>query len=371
MTPIRAEVLVIGLGPAGASAAAAAARNGASVLAIERKQAIGLPVQCAEFLPRPMGRYASSAAIKIQDIESMATYLPSGNRELHPLGGLMINRAAFDQALANEAQAQGAQLMRATSLVALDIRASRALIKQGGSAREVAYKVLIAADGPQSAVGKFLGLQPLATVVTRQYTVALNTTSLTTDIWLTPQCPGGYAWLFPKGGYANLGVGLHREGATRLKSILDQLHQDLTERGRVGGEIFAQTGGHIPVGGLREKLCMGKVLFVGDAAGLSHPITGAGISSAVISGEYAGLAARDYLSAHNEQVLQGYEETLRDHYAAHLRHASARREQLQAAHNSISIDALFRRSWIAFPEYYAAHAGPSITTHTMQGPAYV
>ena len=52
----KIDVLVVGLGPAGASAARAAVLAGASVIAVERRRAVGVPVQCAEFVPLPMGR---------------------------------------------------------------------------------------------------------------------------------------------------------------------------------------------------------------------------------------------------------------------------------------------------------------------------
>jgi digeranylgeranylglycerophospholipid reductase len=73
------DVLVVGLGPAGSSAAAAAARAGASVLCLERKKVIGVPVQCAEFIPLPLSRYAAPEA-RAQAVDAMATALPSGAR---------------------------------------------------------------------------------------------------------------------------------------------------------------------------------------------------------------------------------------------------------------------------------------------------
>lgn len=361
MRRLVTEVLVVGLGPAGASAAGAAARAGASVIAVERKQEIGIPVQCAEFLPRPMGQYASNGSIKVQDVGAMLTHLPSGKSELNQLGGLMINRAAFDQALAQAAAVQGAQLMLGTHIISLDTRVSRALIKRDGKLVDVRYKVLIAADGPHSCVAKLLGLKPLPTVITRQYTVALNQASQATEVWLNPNYPSGYAWLFPKGKYANLGVGLRRDGALQLRPALDQLHQSLLSKRRVGAQVLGQTGGHIPVGGLRSELRADRILFVGDAAGLAHPITGAGISAAVLSGQYAGGAAQRYVASGHESALRQYEEMVQDHFSTHLQHACKRRERLEAKLNAASTDAIFRETWIAFPEYYASRSDAYLT----------
>ena len=105
----KVDVLVIGLGPAGCAAAAVAARAGLSVLAVERKARVGVPVQCAEFIPLPLGKYAQAESVQIQRIVGMKNYLPSGVTEAASFPGLIIDRAAVDQALAREAEAQGAQ----------------------------------------------------------------------------------------------------------------------------------------------------------------------------------------------------------------------------------------------------------------------
>ena len=87
----QVDVLVIGLGPAGSAAAAAAAQGGLSVLAVERRKAIGLPVQCAEFIPLPMGKYAQAEGVLRQKITGMKSYLPSGavvdTRRVRPVFG--------------------------------------------------------------------------------------------------------------------------------------------------------------------------------------------------------------------------------------------------------------------------------------------
>ena len=123
------DVLVIGLGPAGSSAAAAAARAGCSVLAIERKKVVGLPVQCAEFIPLPLGRYADEGT-REQPIAGMATFLPSGERTERAFGGLMIRRDKFDQALARElAGRSGGLLLVAGRYEGIDERV-RSLVDQ-------------------------------------------------------------------------------------------------------------------------------------------------------------------------------------------------------------------------------------------------
>jgi digeranylgeranylglycerophospholipid reductase len=350
----QVDVLVVGLGPAGGAAAAAAASAGLSVLAIERKQQIGVPVQCAEFIPLPLGKYAQADSVLQQRISGMTSRLPSGAQAHSALPGLMIDRAAFDQALAGMAAEQGAELWPECRLLRIDSQQSRAVVNTPSGEREIAYRILIAADGPHSSVAASLNLSPLAMVYTRQYTVPLLRPLADTEIWLSSDFPGGYAWLFPKGAYANLGAGADKRFTHDLKQPLDTLHRSLVAQGLVGADIISLTGGLIPVGGLRAALVMGNILFVGDAAGLAHPITGAGIAAAVASGELAGEAAVRYLQQTRADALAEYEQEIRERYAPSLQRALARRRQMAGDWRTGMDDARLRCGWIAFPEYFEA-----------------
>ncbi|MDX9768641.1 MAG: NAD(P)/FAD-dependent oxidoreductase [Ectothiorhodospiraceae bacterium] len=349
----RVDLLVIGLGPAGGSAARVAAGAGLSVLAVDKKRQIGWPVQCAEFLPLPMGAYATAPGVLQQRIGGMQSFLPSGAVHRSDFPGLMIDRACLDRAIAEAAERAGARLATHTRLIALDAAAHVATLEDADGTRQVSYRMLIAADGPHSLVAARLGLSPLACVQTRQYTVPLLQPYQDTDVWLSDEFPGGYAWLFPKGAVANLGLGADRRFEDDLKTPLDALHLRLVAQGLVGETIVARTGGAIPVGGLRERLTVGDVLFVGDAAGLAHPITGAGIAAALISGECAGLAVARSLAGEAE-AIDAFEEELRDRFEDALMRAVDRRRWLEGVWRTPAAraDAAMRRGWIAFDEYY-------------------
>jgi flavin-dependent dehydrogenase len=141
-----------------------------------------------------------------------------------------------------------------------------------------------------------------------------------------------------------------------LKAIVDGLHETLADEGRVGREVLAMTGGAIPVGGMLEPhgvLGATRVLLAGDAAGLTNPVTGAGIAAAVYSGGLAGEAAAAIVAGDNN-AADGYEEELRSVLGASLARAVLRRRELAAMPADRDRKAALRRGWIAYPEYWAA-----------------
>jgi len=348
------DILVVGLGPGGGAAAAAAAEAGARVLAIDKKKQVGEPVQCAEFIPMPLGRYTGGAGVLQQQIAGMKSILPSGAVKDTPYKGFMIDRAAFDRALAARAADAGAELRLACTLEGLDRERRVATVKEGNIRREIAFRALVAADGPRSRVARLLGLPEQKVVHSRQYLVPLLQPLSDTVIWLSPAYPGGYAWLFPRGETANLGVGIDFEFCRDLRHPLDELHERLAAGGVVGREIRRRTGGAIPVGGMRERLVVGEALFVGDAAGLTHPITGAGISAAVLSGEEAGKAAARWLAG-DAGALDAYEDAVRELFGPTIERALRTRESVAWMWKTpaAALDENQRRGWFAFEEYLA------------------
>lgn len=346
------DVLVIGVGPAGGSAARVAAKSGLNVLAVEKKKTIGSPVQCAEFIPLPMSKYAAELPVRRQKITGMKSFLPSGEMEETEFPGLMIDRQKFDENIATKAKQAGAEVIEGAQLVSLNAGNNLATLTAGDDSFDVKYKILIAADGPHSKVAKCLGLPELDTVSTRQYTVPLKKEYFDTDIWLSDEFPGGYAWMFPKGEWANLGLGANKAIDNDLKAPLDRLHKQLVDQGLLGDEIVYRTGGAIPVGGLREQLIHDNIIFVGDAAGLTHPITGAGISSGVMSGEMAGEVAALWLDG-DTGALDDYDEEIRDQFEVTLNRAVNTRQWLKKVWRTqhAQDDNIMRKGWIAFDEY--------------------
>ncbi|MCP4245986.1 MAG: FAD-dependent oxidoreductase, partial [bacterium] len=104
METLRCDILVVGAGPAGSSAARAAAEKGLEVLVVERRDTIGVPVQCAEYIPAPLlGEIDLGRSVVVQSVSGMRTILPDGETTVMRSPGCMIRRDLFDQALARAA----------------------------------------------------------------------------------------------------------------------------------------------------------------------------------------------------------------------------------------------------------------------------
>jgi geranylgeranyl reductase family protein len=334
-----ADVVVLGLGPAGASAAAQAARRGCKVIALDRKREAGLPVQCAELVPAMLQVEAGSVR---QHIDSMLTYVEGEAPDRTPhFPGRMLDRARFDAALVAQAVQAGADCR--FSVFARSISPEGVVRTNQGYS--VTGKTIIGADGPRSIAGRAIGSVNRELVETRQVTVPLLEPHAATDIFLSAGIPGGYGWLFPKGDVANLGAGVAPRHKAQLKSIVSRLHSQLIEKKRVGHGILGLTGGAIPVGGMLKPfgfLQETPVLLAGDAAGLANPVTGAGIAAAVHSGRLAGQAAAG-------AGAQTYQEELEDLFMVALERAVLRRRELMESNLE---KAALRRGWIAYPEYW-------------------
>ncbi|MGQ0750068.1 MAG: geranylgeranyl reductase family protein [Betaproteobacteria bacterium] len=350
----RADIVVLGLGPAGAAAAAEAARRGCRVVAFDRKREPGLPVQCAEFVPALIGIGIERLAQAVrQPIDAMHTYVEDDPPDVQArFPGFMLDRACFDAMLVDEAVRRGAdcrlgrRVRRVTSEGHVEL--------SDGSLWTA--PVVIGADGPRSIAGRAIGHENKALVQTRQITVRLRLPHPATDIYLSSDIPGGYGWLFPKGDVANLGAGVSPSSRSRLAGIVARLHRSLHRGGRVGEEVLAMTGGAIPVGGMLRpwsRLDDTLVLLAGDAAGLTNPVTGAGIAAAVASGRLAGELAAAALGGAS-YAGERYEDELAGTYGAALDRALRRRRELMAEVPALSPKAALRRGWVAYPEYWAA-----------------
>jgi len=172
-----------------------------------------------------------------------------------------------------------------------------------------------------------------------------------TEVYLSPDYDGGYGWLFPKGETANVGLGIKRQNDARsgIHTILGEFVEKLKREGKIRGKPLGSTGGLIPAF-TSESAVHGNILLAGDAAGHTHPITGAGIFAAVSGGRMAGRWAAKAIEANNLKILKKYDHEWQFLFADTLNRAHERRQLMEREWNRFH--QVIKSCWIGFREYY-------------------
>ncbi|MDF1592364.1 MAG: NAD(P)/FAD-dependent oxidoreductase [Desulfobacterales bacterium] len=346
------DILVVGAGPAGASAAAAAARPNLQVLMIERRAVVGLPVQCAEYIPALLvGELNIGRKYLVQPVRGMKTFLAGREVKETLSPGFIINREQFDQTLVQAACDSGAHLMLNTKAVSQN--GDDVIIKpKGRPPLKIKAKIIIGADGPLSTVAEWIGAAHHDLIRAIQIRVPLKHRLEFTEVYFSKDFYGGYAWLFPKGDQANLGLGIKKKGRRPppLGRLLEYFTSQCSRAGKIVANPSGRITGWIPAGPV-SKIVHGNVLLAGDAAGHTHPITGAGIFPAVAAGRMAGTWAARAIQEKNLQVLSGYESEYRNLFGDSMQRAVSRRQQMESRWDDL--DNILKNCWVAFKEYYA------------------
>lgn len=334
------DVIVVGTGPAGSTSALYAAKNGASVLLLDKKKEIGNPIQCAGFLPDAseiqallrdarlpdtLKNYPDSCVL--QRIDTQRISPPNCNIKEFAVRGAVLDRRKYDQFLAEKAARAGAELMVKTRVT----RIEGTMVETSGifGKHRIKAKAIIGADGPNSLVAKSSGLLP--NPKSREISVAIEYQVRNVDI--DPSAlemyfgkdfvPGGYAWIFPEGkDRANVGVGIRSRLAEKGVSAREYLHRfmrshPLAEKKLKDGIIMNVIAGIIPVNGAPEKTSTENSLIVGDAAGQIFATNGGGIPPAMIAGKVAGETAAEF--AAGKCRLEEYDRRWRAQFGSELK----------------------------------------------------
>ncbi len=352
MKSISCDILIIGAGPAGSSAAIAAAKNGVDVLVVEQKAEIGVPVQCAEYIPAPLvGQLNLGTGFVVQKVSKMRTILPDGSTSDMAAPGFMIHRDRFDQTIARQARKLGAEILLSTKAVKRT-EEGRVVIKKGaGKMALIAPKIIIGADGPRSKTALWCGVSNGDLLPAAQYKMPLCSPMNHTEVYLSPDFYAGYGWLFPKGETANVGLGMKpiNGNPSKLHAQLGQFVEKLRKEGKIKGEPLGSTAGWIPATPL-EKAVYGNVLLAGDAAGHTHPITGAGVFAAVSCGYMAGSRAAEAIQKGELGILAEYDHEWQDLFGHTLNRAREKRRLMER--EWARFHQIIRSCWVGFREYY-------------------
>lgn len=337
------DVLVIGAGPAGCSAAKAAARAGVKVLIIDRKPAPGTPVQCGEFIPRLLLReHPVPGSVIAQPVQKIR-YHCGDETGITDAPGYSIHRDVFDAQFLAEALEWGAVVM--TGAYARDKTFEGALIEYHGSEMLIRTSIIIGADGPRSTVSSWIGNKPMEMYVGAQRTVKARTDD-SADIFFSPDYGSGYAWMFPRDDRANVGVAVPYNESKHLKRHLHDICGMLSRQGKIQQEYICRiSGGLIPVGGPCKKIVHENIVLVGDAAGQTNPLTGAGIASAVICGALAGEWAARAVKQQSLELLREYDRAWRAIFEESLHRALESRKLIERHRTSKRFCELIRHAW--------------------------
>lgn len=312
---IETDVLVIGAGPAGSSAAKHAALNGAKVLMIDKKSEIGTPKRCAEGVSKEglekLGIKPSSRWIT-QEINGFRLVSPNGTdvwltekTVKLPEMGYVIERKVFDKHMAMDAARAGTDIMIKTLAKGLKKKDDSLIVKAEhmGNSFDIKAKIVIGADGPESRVGRWAGLKSTTKAKNMESCAQFEMVGVelkdpnSNELYFGNVAPGGYAWIFPKGNdIANVGLGILTTETTKTayEHLLEFVKTCPATKNAVAVEL--NVGGD-PVGGLLKGLATDNLMIVGDAAGMVNPLTGGGIiegmNGGVIAGEVAAAAIHD------------------------------------------------------------------------------
>jgi digeranylgeranylglycerophospholipid reductase len=333
------DVVVVGAGPAGSMTAKWAAKGGARVLMVEKRQEIGSPVRCGEGISRS---WLDSVGITL-DAKSVARQV-KGAKIVAPNGssfylsekmagnevGIVLERVFFDKLLARDAVKAGADLMLKTSAVKLlktGDKVTGVTIKSWGETKDIKCGCVVGADGYESQVGRWAGintnLAPRDITSCFQYRLTnINHEADYCEFVLGSKAPGGYIWIFPKNeDTANVGIGMQLtklKDPADVKKYLDKYIQNDPRLKK--GRPLELVSGAVSICAPIDKTTGSGILLVGDAARQIDPITGGGISNsckaAKVAGEVLARATRE--KDFSERSLQRYEKGWRDLIENHL-----------------------------------------------------
>ncbi|MEU9576121.1 geranylgeranyl reductase family protein [Streptomyces chilikensis] len=297
-------MIVVGAGPAGATAARVAAEQGCATLLLERAAIPRYKTCGGGLIGASLAALPADLRLKVHDTARRFTFSLNGHRERTLTSAsptiAMVHRSELDAALTEAAAAAGAQVRDGTALTGLEQRGGTVTVRtnRGDTLRA---RAVVGADGSASRVARYVGVRCAQVDLALEAEVPVD--ERTAGLWRGRllmewgPLPGSFGWIFPKGDVCTAGVVAARGNPTALRAYKDAF---LTRHGLADARPLHDTGHLTRCRRPDSPLTRGHVLVAGDAAALLDHWSREGISYALRSGDLAGRACARLVSAAGE-----------------------------------------------------------------------